>query len=75
MADSLSPMLLPVCLNCMNKARSPHGSQVGPILERSLGYSKRFGMVHVKFETLIRTPKDSAKLYSRIIASNGEQLV
>ncbi len=44
-------------------------------LEWSLGYSKRFGMVHVDFETQIRTPKDSAKLYSRIIASNGEQLV
>jgi len=40
-------------------------------LEWSLGYSKRFGMVHVDFETQIRTPKDSAKLYSQIIASNG----
>ena len=44
-------------------------------LEWSLGYSKRFGMIHVDFETQIRTPKDSAKLYSRIIASNGEQLI
>ena len=41
-------------------------------LEWSLGYSKRFGMVHVDFETQIRTPKDSAKFYSRIIASNGK---
>ena len=40
-------------------------------LEWSLGYSKRFGMVHVDFETQLRTPKDSAKLYSQIIASNG----
>jgi beta-glucosidase len=40
-------------------------------LEWSLGYSKRFGIVHVDFETQQRTPKDSAKLYSRIIASNG----
>jgi hypothetical protein len=43
-------------------------------LEWSLGYSKRFGIVHVDFETQERTPKDSAKLYSRIIASNGAVL-
>ena len=40
-------------------------------LEWSLGYSKRFGMVHVDFETQSRTPKDSAKLYSQIILGNG----
>lgn len=40
-------------------------------LEWSLGYSKRFGMVHVDFATQLRTPKDSAKLYSDVIASNG----
>ncbi len=27
-------------------------------LEWSLGYSKRFGMVHVDFDTQVRTPKD-----------------
>lgn len=43
-------------------------------LEWSLGYSKRFGMVHVDFVSQKRTPKDSARLYSRIIASNGETL-
>jgi beta-glucosidase len=43
-------------------------------LEWSLGYSKRFGMVHVDFETQKRTPKDSAKLYSDVIASNGASL-
>jgi beta-glucosidase len=40
-------------------------------LEWSLGYSKRFGIVHVDFETQARTPKDSAKQYSRIIETNG----
>ena len=40
-------------------------------LEWSLGYTKRFGIVHVDFETQLRTPKDSAKLYTRIIAGNG----
>ncbi|MEO6582041.1 MAG: GH1 family beta-glucosidase [Sphingomicrobium sp.] len=40
-------------------------------LEWSLGYAKRFGIVHVDFETQERTPKDSARLYSKVIASNG----
>jgi len=40
-------------------------------LEWSLGYTKRFGIVHVNFETQERTLKDSATLYSKIIASNG----
>ena len=39
--------------------------------EWALGYDKRFGMVHVDFETLKRTVKESAKAYSAIIASNG----
>ena len=43
-------------------------------LEWSLGYSKRFGMVHVDFVSQTRTPKASAHLYRRIIASNGETL-
>ena len=42
--------------------------------EWSLGYSKRFGIVHVDFETQLRTPKDSARLYSQIIASRGRVL-
>jgi len=43
-------------------------------LEWSLGYSKRFGIIHVDFETQTRTLKDSAKLYAKIIASNGREL-
>jgi beta-glucosidase len=39
--------------------------------EWALGYSKRFGIVHVNYETLQRTPKASAKFYSQIVASNG----
>jgi beta-glucosidase len=39
--------------------------------EWSLGYSKRFGIVHVDYETQERTPKSSAHFYSRVIASNG----
>ncbi|WP_051884467.1 GH1 family beta-glucosidase [Lysobacter antibioticus] len=44
-------------------------------LEWSLGYSKRFGVVHVNYGTQERTPKDSARWYSKVIASNGTHLV
>ena len=43
-------------------------------MEWSLGYSKRFGIVHVNFETLERTLKDSAHFYASVIASNGTAL-
>jgi beta-glucosidase len=43
-------------------------------LEWSHGYSKRFGIVHVNFDTQERTPKDSARFYSKTIASNGESV-
>ncbi len=43
-------------------------------LEWSLGFSKRFGIVHVDFATQKRTPKASARLYSDVIASNGRVL-
>ncbi|MEP6511354.1 MAG: family 1 glycosylhydrolase, partial [Dokdonella sp.] len=43
-------------------------------LEWSLGFSRRFGIVHVDFATQKRTPKASARLYSRIVASNGRAL-
>jgi beta-glucosidase len=43
-------------------------------LEWSLGYSKRFGMVHVNYVTQERTPKDSALWYSGVIASHGGTL-
>jgi beta-glucosidase len=39
--------------------------------EWSLGYSKRFGIVHVNFDTQERTQKDSARYYASIIASRG----
>jgi beta-glucosidase len=34
------------------------------------GFSRRFGIVHVNFETLKRTPKASARWYARHIAAN-----
>ena len=43
-------------------------------LEWAHGYSKRFGMVHVNYATQERTPKDSARWYSRVIATHGREL-
>jgi beta-glucosidase len=42
--------------------------------EWSLGYAKRFGIVHVDYTTQRRTPKASARFYSRVIRSNGAAL-
>ncbi|MEO8295850.1 MAG: GH1 family beta-glucosidase [Gemmatimonadota bacterium] len=39
--------------------------------EWSLGYSKRFGLLHVDFETQERTLKSSAHFYSDVIRTNG----
>ena len=38
------------------------------------GYKHRFGLVHVDFQTLRRTPKASAAWYGVVIASNGGSL-
>lgn len=38
------------------------------------GYSERFGLVHVDYQTQKRTLKDSAYWYKDIIASNGKKL-
>ena len=40
-------------------------------LEWSLGYTKRFAIVHVNFETQERALSDSAVLFGEIIASNA----
>ena len=42
--------------------------------EWSAGYSKRFGLYHVDFASQRRTPKASARFYSRVIDSHGEVL-
>ncbi len=39
--------------------------------EWALGYDKRFGIVHVDFDTLERTPRDSAHWYADVIRRNG----
>ena len=42
--------------------------------EWSLGYAKRFGIVHVDYATQKRTPKDSARYYAEVIRTNGASL-
>jgi beta-glucosidase len=39
--------------------------------EWNAGYDRRFGIVHVDFETMQRTPKRSAHFYADVIRSNG----
>jgi beta-glucosidase len=38
------------------------------------GFSKRFGLFHVNYQTLERTIKASARLYGRVIATHGAAL-
>jgi beta-glucosidase len=39
--------------------------------EWALGYAQRFGLVHVDYETFVRTVKDSGRYYSRIARANA----
>jgi beta-glucosidase len=39
--------------------------------EWSHGYHMRFGLIHVDYDTLARTPRDSASWYRGVIARNG----
>lgn len=38
------------------------------------GYGKRFGIIHVDYDSLERTPKESARRYREIIATRGADL-
>jgi beta-glucosidase len=42
--------------------------------EWALGYAKRFGIVHVDFDTQKRTIKDSGYWYKGVIANNGSNV-
>lgn len=41
--------------------------------EWAYGYSKRFGLVHVDYESLARTPKDSARWYQAFLAGRPQE--
>ena len=42
--------------------------------EWAYGYAKRFGLIHVDYDTLTRTLKDSALFYREVIDSDGQAL-
>jgi beta-glucosidase len=42
--------------------------------EWAYGYSKRFGIVYVDYQTLQRIPKSSAKWYRQVIQDNGVEI-
>lgn len=55
----------------MQRGVDLRGYQVWSLMDNfewGYGYSKRFGIVRVDYDTLERTPKDSALWYSRLIA-------
>jgi beta-glucosidase len=42
--------------------------------EWAWGFSKRFGIVYVDYETLTRTPKDSAYWYREVVRTNAVEI-
>jgi beta-glucosidase len=42
--------------------------------EWSEGFRMRFGLIHVDYATLARTPKDSYHWYAKVIATNGGEI-
>ena len=40
--------------------------------EWSFGYDRRFGIVHVDYDTQVRTPKDSARTYAEVLRRHRE---
>jgi beta-glucosidase len=42
--------------------------------EWAAGYRERFGLVHVDYQTQVRTPKDSYYWYKELISSHGKKL-
>ena len=39
--------------------------------EWALGYTKRFGMHYVDYDTMVRTPKASSKWFSQVLKQNA----
>ena len=40
--------------------------------EWARGYEQRFGLVHVDYETQVRTPKDSAHVYAEVLRQHRD---
>ena len=57
----------------MQRGADVRGYQVWSLLDNfewSLGYSKRFGIVRVDYDTLERTVKDSGRWYSELVRTH-----
>jgi len=67
---------LAVCADVIKKGVPLKGYYVWSLLDNfewAWGYTKRFGIIHVDFKTLKRTPKDSAYFLRDTIAGYGEK--
>jgi beta-glucosidase len=42
--------------------------------EWNLGYSKRFGLVHVDFKSQKRTVRDSGRWFARVVGENSVRM-
>jgi beta-glucosidase len=68
---------LKACRDAVAKGADLRGYFAWSLLDNyewTLGYSKRFGLVHVDYQTQKRTPKASALFYRDVIRSNGAAL-
>jgi beta-glucosidase len=60
-------------LDAMEKGVDVRGYFVWSLMDNfewSYGYAHRFGLVHVDYDTQVRTPKDSALWFSEVVVSN-----
>ncbi|HCT79259.1 MAG TPA: beta-glucosidase [Micromonosporaceae bacterium] len=65
---------LQACHDAISRGVDLRGYLVWSLLDNfewAEGYRKRFGIVHVDFDTQARTPKDSARWYAKVIEHNG----
>jgi len=66
---------LAVCADVIKKGVPLKGYYVWSLLDNfewAYGYTKRFGIIHIDFKTMKRTPKDSAYFLRDTIAGFGE---
>ena len=57
------------------KVKGFHAWALMDDFEWAFGYTQRWGLVHVDFDTLQRTPKDSARWYQQVAAANAVSAV
>jgi beta-glucosidase len=68
---------LKACLDAINQGVNLRGYYAWSLLDNfewAFGYAKRFGLVHVDYETQQRTIKETGRFYSKVIESNGVSL-